>query len=203
MSELTVFYYDRSKMTPDEINALWAVMKPLMADGKCIKMTHLSVENTGADKPKKKKAKSSQEPTPLMKHLAKRLYNRRESTFWNEQEVEAYNDIKARYEDESTLKSDVELLGRYYDEQRKKPEEENYAKRDLITCLNNFTSQVERAVNYRFPANKRVQLEMDDEPKGWQDYMEKKLGHGDFDHDWGRVSKPMRLEIIREMENEG
>ena len=76
--------------------------------------------------------------TEVSKRIAK-LYRRRLTTPWSEKEVKAYKKLGIIEPDELT---EVET---YYARERKKGDQEGRHRRDLITFLNNFRGEVDRA----------------------------------------------------------
>ncbi len=134
-----------------------------------------------------------------MAFMAKTLYNRRESTLWSQKELEAYEFVKASYGDDNAFKDDIRTVSRYYQEERKK--EDHNARRDLVTCLNNWTGELDRANNYKFPVSKAVHYDIDTPPDNWIQIMENKLGHSDFEHEWREISKSLRIELLKDMEH--
>lgn len=68
------------------------------------------------------------------------LFNRRESTQWSEKELRAYRKLSIDPED-------LELLSRYY-LATDIPEDKNIRRRDIVTLLNNWPGEVDRARDY-------------------------------------------------------
>jgi len=82
-------------------------------------------------------------PTPSMIRAGK-LYNRRESTKWTAQEIKAIKAISPINDD------DFKAIERYYT--AKLPPDSDYRRRDLVTLLNNWNGEVDRARKFK-PAN--------------------------------------------------
>lgn len=68
------------------------------------------------------------------------LFNRRESTQWSEKEIRAYRKLSIDSED-------LELLSRYY-LATDIPDDKNIRRRDIVTLLNNWPGEVDRARDY-------------------------------------------------------
>lgn len=68
------------------------------------------------------------------------LFNRRESTQWSDKEIRAYRKLTIDAED-------LELLSRYY-LATDIPDDKNIRRRDIVTLLNNWPGEVDRARDY-------------------------------------------------------
>ncbi len=83
-----------------------------------------------------KERKGDWEPSPLMLRFNKCL-KRRNATKWSEKEIDALKEIGEPAEE------DLTALERYYTATI--PPDKDYRRRDLITVLNNFNGEVDRA----------------------------------------------------------
>jgi hypothetical protein len=79
-------------------------------------------------------------PTPSMIRVGK-IFKRRETTRWTPQEVKAIAAIEPINED------DFKAIERYYG--LSLPQDSDYRRRDLVTLLNNWNGEVDRARKYR------------------------------------------------------
>ena len=82
------------------------------------------------------------EPTPIQKRF-NRLFKRRDSTHWSHKEEKALRCIGTIPED------DMRAVETYYTGTHQK--DRDYRRRDLLTLLNNFNGEVDRARNYKSP----------------------------------------------------
>jgi hypothetical protein len=78
--------------------------------------------------------------TPEMVRLGK-LWNRRDSTKWTKEELKAIKLIEPIGED------DLKAIERYYT--AKHPADADYRRRDMITLLNNWNGEVDRARKFQ------------------------------------------------------
>ncbi len=83
-------------------------------------------------------------PTTRPSRLIHTLYNRHPTTEWADREVRAYKKIAKAYPSEIYLIRDIELISKYYVSERKKGEK-GIHRRDLLTFLNNFSGELDRA----------------------------------------------------------
>lgn len=83
------------------------------------------------------------EPTESMKRF-NRLFQRRDTTVWSAKEIKALRAIEPISDD------DMRELEYYYT--MSMPKEKDYRRRDLLTLLNNFNGEVDRAKNLKAPS---------------------------------------------------
>jgi hypothetical protein len=79
---------------------------------------------------------------PIWKKRLGAIFNRRASTVWTPKELKAFGAV-VPVDD-----NDLAMVERYYRAERAKPDEKNYSRRDLITLLNNWPGEVDRARVY-------------------------------------------------------
>lgn len=91
------------------------------------------------------KKRNDWNPTQEQIRLGK-LFARRETTRWSDDEIKAWKKISPINE------SDLSEVERFY--QQPIPAPEDYRRRDLKTLLNNFTGELDRARNWR-PKNQK------------------------------------------------
>lgn len=119
------------------------------------------------------------------------LFRRRETTPWSEKEEAAFGGLAAAITEE-----DLAAVERYYSEQI--PRDKDYRRRDLLTLLNNWTGEVDRA-RARMP-----KLKADNKPKpqpdGWLAWLTEHHP-GALQKDYWRVPDSVREEFGDE--NEG
>ena len=145
-----------------------------------------------------KKTKSSEQIDNIMATLGS-LYNRRPTTKWSIAEVKAY---KAANIDPD----DLEMVIRYYSELSQKPKEEDIRRRDLLTLLNNWHGEVDRARTYKYPARIQKKMEvqpyLDTPPEGWLEWALSKYGDR-VERDWSKITKLVKIDLIDEMKEDG
>lgn len=85
---------------------------------------------------------SGQTPSTGLPRRIAALYNRRPTTAWSDKEIRAYKQVaKTSLE---LLEDELSLIERYYVSERKKGDKGIY-RRDLLTLLNNWNGEVDRA----------------------------------------------------------
>jgi hypothetical protein len=194
MSEpIKAFILDRDKMSLELIVRVTKFLRHLKKEGVLTSVDYIPISEFTMKEPKTPKGKKSDVARDATMNKLGAIYNRKEGTKWSVLEVKAYKALG------DIEKGDIELVGRYYAEMRKKTDDENWSKRDLLTLLNNWAGECDRARNYKFPPLKQVAYKQDTAPAGWIEHMEKKLGHRDFDTDWPGLSPCTRAEILTEM----
>jgi hypothetical protein len=77
--------------------------------------------------------------SPIWKKRLGAIFNRRESTVWNAKEKKALDAIVPVDDNE------LAMVEAYYRAERAKPDDKNYSRRDLLTLLNNWPGEVDRA----------------------------------------------------------
>jgi len=114
--------------------------KPLVNHGLNPEYTPDSKQEEEKDKPKipPNPQKGEWIPDETQKRLGK-LFNRRESTRWSTKEIKALKSLEV-------IEEDLLLIESYYS-----PSGSKYKRRDLITLLNNWTGEVDRARNWENP----------------------------------------------------
>jgi hypothetical protein len=195
MDKITAFIPLVDKMPPEYKKEAQAFIK------KGIELGYWEKREFGAEAPKPAKSKKKGKavaPTPLMAYMGKTLYNRRESTQWSFKEAEAFDYLMDCYGDERGLKTDIKLVAKYYEQLQRGDAENNIARRDLLTCLNNWTGEVDRANNYKFPATQKVAMKMDEAPAGWETYWVRYTGKQP-NKGWYELSEGIRAEILEGM----
>jgi hypothetical protein len=88
-------------------------------------------------------------PTPLQLRLGK-LFKRKETTRWDAREEKAVKSLG------SPLEDDLRLLEAYYGANI--PKDQDYRRHDLITLLNNFNGEVDRARKFKPPQPRENQI---------------------------------------------
>lgn len=111
------------------------------------------------------------------------IYSRRPTTAWSEKEIRAYKQIAKG--SNPHLEQEVELIERYYLSERKKGEKGIY-RRDLLTLLNNWNGELDRAREWSARTQK---------PKVFTE-RKKEIGTAS-DEDYKRVSEIAKREIER------
>lgn len=143
------------------------------------------------EKPANKQEKVS--PTDMMVRVGA-LYGRKATTQWSKKEEKAYRDIG------SITAEDVKMIERYHVEMKKQPEDKAFHRRDLITLLNNWSSELDRAREYKYTPVQDIAAGIDIKiPEGWVLRYEEKLGHSGFQQDWSKITPLQKNEIINEM----
>lgn len=89
--------------------------------------------------PKPPRSKKDRTPTTETAQRIARLFNRRLTTAWSEKEVRAFKALGEIAAD------DLDAVERYYAQERAKGPEAGRHRRDLLTFLNNFPGEVDRA----------------------------------------------------------
>ena len=88
------------------------------------------------------------------KELKQRIccwFNRRESTRWTAKEMRALKDVVAL----QTEQSDFDALDKYY--MATMPADADYRRRDVVTLLNNWNGEIDRAKQW-VPEQKKLQV---------------------------------------------
>lgn len=125
-----------------------AMLEPMANDGSSSSSSSLSLSSSSSSEfkqllpstvPLPLPSKRGWAPTDLQKRLAK-LIRRRESTRWSEREIQALKALGVPAEE------DLQALEAYYAVTA--PEDRRYLRRDLLTILNNFPGEVDRARNF-------------------------------------------------------
>lgn len=125
-----------------------AMLEPMANDGSLSSSSSLSLSSSSSSEIKQLlpsnvsvplPTKKDWAPTDLQKRLAK-LVRRRESTRWSEREMQALKTLGVPAEE------DLQALEAYYSVTA--PEDRRYLRRDLLTILNNFPGEVDRARNF-------------------------------------------------------
>lgn len=198
MTTEIVWKFNADKMDADKRNKVRDWLFRMEKEGLVERKEFVAVNNPKAEKPKKAKKGDPIKPTPLMQYMGKTLYNRRESTMWSYKESEAFKYLEDSYGDERAFKTDIKIVLRYYEHLKKGDPENDISRRDLLTCLNNWQGEVDRANNFKFPTAKQVAFKQDEPPPGWQAFWEKFTGKKP-DKDWFDISDGVRAEILAEM----
>ncbi len=125
--------------------------------------------------------------TESAKRLAT-LMNRRPTTPWSDREIRRYKElVKAKCFETF---DDLDLIERYYVSQRRK--DNGIHRRDLLTLLNNYTGELDRARAWdeemRERLKRKVRRPLDPEGNG-----EKPVN----DNDWKRIADLAKAELQR------
>ena len=114
---------------------------------------------------------------------------RRESSPWSDKEMAAYSAIRLALDEE-----DIALVERYYAE--KLPREKDFRRRDLLTLLNNWPGEVDRARG-RFPHRTTASPATKPQPKGFREWLRAKYPEA-REHDYYKVPDYVRDEFNRD-----
>ncbi len=125
--------------------------------------------------------------TESAKRLAT-LMNRRSTTPWSDREIRRYKELVKSKCFETF--DDLDLIERYYVSQRRK--DNGIHRRDLLTLLNNYTGELDRARAWdeemRERLKRKVRRPLDPEDNG-----EKPVN----DNDWKRIADLAKAELQR------
>lgn len=114
-----------------------------------------------------------------------RLFRRRDTTPWSWKEDAAFKGLQPIDEEE------IALVEAYYSESI--PKDKDYRRRDLITLLNNWSGEVDRARG-RKPAKNGQHPPPKPQPEGWEAW--RKTNYPDAkEHDFWRVSDDVKSEF--------
>jgi hypothetical protein len=107
-------------------------------------------------------------------------FGRRPDTLWNVAEAKALRDL-------SPPREEVEEMARY----RALPNE--YHRRNVLTLLNNWTSELDRARAMLGPTTPTKPEEQG--PEGWQEAFREIIPSGPIPISWGHIDSGLRTEI--------
>ncbi len=117
------------------------------------------------------------------------LMNRRSTTPWSDREIRRYKELVKSKCFETF--DDLDLIERYYVAQRRKENNTGIHRRDLLTLLNNFSGELDRARAWdeemRERLKRKVRRPLDPEDNGEQT-------NG---ADWKRISDLAKVEMQR------
>lgn len=127
---------------------------------KVLKGDSCSFHETG-----KKQARAAKVNTPTTESAKSTadLFGRSHSTPWSDKEIAAFKKAKPE-------RADVFLIARYYAQERAKPDNKGIHRRDLLTFLNNYAGELDRA-RARFPQKSMPKTQ---EPEGWREWLKAK-----------------------------
>lgn len=107
----------------------------------------------------------AEDKSSQFKSRLSRMFNRRESTVWSEKEIRQF---KALLKQGHITPENLSLLERYYSQEKAKGEK-GIHRRDLLTFLNNFTGELDRANGSQTPIPASPAPQGD--PAGWEDFL--------------------------------
>ena len=138
---------------------------------KVLKGDSCSFHETGK---KQARAEKVNIPTTEAAQRIAHLFDRRFTTPWSDKEIAAFKKAKPQV-------SDFEVIVRYYAQERAKPDNKGIHRRDLLTFLNNYAGELDRA-RARFPQKSTTKTQ---EPEGWREWLKAK-GYDDVEYSKAR-----------------
>lgn len=123
---------------------------------------------------KQARAEKMNIPTTEAAKITADLFGRSHSTPWSDKEIAAFKKAKPE-------RADVFLIARYYAQERAKPDNKGIHRRDLLTFLNNYAGELDRA-RARFPQKSTQKTQ---EPEGWREWLKAK-GYDDVEYSKAR-----------------
>ena len=112
-------------------------------------------------------------------------FGRNEKTLWNVAEARALRDL-------SPPREEVEEMARY------RSVSSEYHRRDVLTLLNNWTTELDRARSVNGPPTSKPHEEQG--PEGWQQAFREVIPNGPIPISWGHVDPELRNEIQQQLD---